>query len=438
MIDRRTMLAAAAVAAAGLPAFAVAGSPAFAAAASPARPPRPADPRFPQGFLWGVATAAHQVEGNNVNSDVWAMEQARPTVYAEPSGDAANSFALWPVDLDLVKGMGLNTYRFSLEWARIEPASGQFSVAMLDHYKAMIDGCRERGLHAMVTFNHFTTPAWFAALGGWSNPDAPALFARYCERAARHLAAGISHATTLNEPNLSGLLDVVLPGDIGPRLLMADKAMQEAAARDHAVARFLPGNPLYVADPEVVQAHLLAGHRLGRAAIKAVRTDLPVGVSLAVIDDQSAGPGSLRDEMRARLYQPWLEAARDAGVMLDLAAIGRMPNTFNAQRLLFWAGLEERQSRVMSALMRAYWREGRDIGDAATLGDIAAEAGMDRALVARLLASDADRDTVAAAEAHARERGIKAVPTFIIANQYVVEGAQTTEFWLKVIDDLAS
>ncbi len=304
------MLAAAAVAAAGLPAFAVAGSPAFAAAASPARPPRPADPRFPQGFLWGVATAAHQVEGNNVNSDVWAMEQARPTVYAEPSGDAANSFALWPVDLDLVKGMGLNTYRFSLEWARIEPASGQFSVAMLDHYKAMIDGCRERGLHAMVTFNHFTTPAWFAALGGWSNPDAPALFARYCERAARHLAAGISHATTLNEPNLSGLLDVVLPGDIGPRLLMADKAMQEAAARDHAVARFLPGNPLYVADPEVVQAHLLAGHRLGRAAIKAVRTDLPVGVSLAVIDDQSAGPGSLRDEMRARLYQPWLEAAR--------------------------------------------------------------------------------------------------------------------------------
>lgn len=139
-----------------------------------------------------------------------------------------------------------------------------------------------------------------------------------------------------------------------------------------------------------------------------------------------------------RVHVPVLEAARDAGVTLDLAAIGRMPNTFNAQRLLFWAGLEERQSRVMSALMRAYWREGRDIGDAATLADIAAEAGMDRALVARLLASDADRDTVAAAEAHARERGIKAVPTFIIANQYVVEGAQTTEFWLKVIDDLAS
>lgn len=298
MIDRRTMLAAATTAAAA------AVSPAFA------RPRYPVDSRFPDDFLWGAATAAHQVEGNNVNSDVWAMEHASPTVYSEPSGDAANSFALWPVDLDLVKGLGLNTYRFSLEWARIEPAKGEFSPAMLDHYKAMIDGCHERGLNPMVTFNHFTTPAWFAAQGGWSNSEAPALFARYCERAARHLAAGISHATTLNEPNLSGLLDVVLPGDIGPRLLGADKAMQEAAAREHGVARFLAGNPLFVADPRVVQANLLAGHKAGRNAIKAVRGDLPVGVSLAIIDDQATGRNSLRDAMRAKLYQPWLEAAR--------------------------------------------------------------------------------------------------------------------------------
>lgn len=297
MIDRRTLLAAASAAAA------TATTPALA------RRARPADPRFPAGFLWGAATAAHQVEGNNVNSDVWAMEHTRPTVYMEPSGDAANSLTLWPVDLDLVKGLGLNTYRFSLEWARIEPAKGQFSIAMLDHYKAMIEGCGERGLRPMVTFNHFTTPAWFAAQGGWSTAEAPALFARYCDRAARHLASGISHALTLNEPNLSGLLDVVLPGDIGRRLLGADKTMQEAAAREHGVARFLPGNPLYVADPQTVQANLLAGHKAGCEAIKAVRADLPVGVSL-VIDDQAAGRNSLRDEMRAKLYRPWLEAAR--------------------------------------------------------------------------------------------------------------------------------
>ncbi len=303
MTDRRSVLAAAGMTAAALAGASLA-NPALAAAR------RPTDPKFPQGFLWGAATAAHQVEGNNVNSDVWAMEHANPTVYAEPSGDAANSFVLWPTDLDLVKNMGLNTYRFSLEWARIEPAKGLFSIAMLDHYNAMIDGCHARGLVPMVTFNHFSTPAWFAAQGGWSNAEAPSLFARYCDKAARHLAGGIGYATTLNEPNLSGLLDIVLPGDIGKRLLDADKAMQAAAAREHGVARFLPGNPLYVADPDVVQGHLLAGHKEGREAIKAVRGDLPVGVSLAIIDDQAVGRNSLRDAMRAKLYRPWLEAAR--------------------------------------------------------------------------------------------------------------------------------
>jgi beta-glucosidase len=125
---------------------------------------------FPQGFLWGAATAGHQVEGNNTNSDVWLEEHVQPTVYAEPSADSANSFELWNTDLDLVKGLGLNTYRFSLEWARIEPEPDLFSIAMLDHYKAMIAGCHARGLTPVVTFNHFTTPRWFASRGGWSHP----------------------------------------------------------------------------------------------------------------------------------------------------------------------------------------------------------------------------------------------------------------------------
>ena len=296
LIDRRTALSTALAAAVASPGLA-------RAAAAPGR-------AFPKGFLWGAASAAYQVEGNNINSDVWAMEHARPTAYVEPSGDAANSFVLWPRDLDLVKGMGLNAYRFSLEWARIEPAKGEVSIAMLDHYKAMIEGCHARGLTPVVTFNHFTTPVWFAAMGGWSHADAPALFARFCDVAARHLAAGIGYATTLNEPNLCGLLDIVLPPGIGASLMGADRAMGEAAARAHGVPRFLAGNALYVPDAPVVQAHLLAGHKAGREAIKAVRPDLPVGVSLAIIDDQAAGKDSLRDSMRAKLYAPWLEAAR--------------------------------------------------------------------------------------------------------------------------------
>ena len=187
MIDRRTMLGAAAAL----------GAMPLAARASPKSPNR-----FPKGFLWGASTSGHQIEGNNVNSDAWALENVKPTIYAEPSGDAANSFELWPQDLDLVQRLGLGCYRFSLEWSRIEPERGQFSIAMLDHYKAMIAGCRSRGLIPFVTFNHYTTPRWVATLGGWTNPEMPKFFSDFCDRAARHLADGIGYAMTLNEPNL--------------------------------------------------------------------------------------------------------------------------------------------------------------------------------------------------------------------------------------------
>ena len=289
-IDRRTFVAAAA---AGLT---LAAKPALAAKPS----------SFPKDFIWGAATAGHQVEGNNLNADCWLLENIKPTVFADPSGDSANSFELWRHDLDLVTSLGLNSYRFSLEWARIEPEAGQFSIAMLDHYKAMIEGCRAFGLRPIVTFNHFTTPIWFAARGGWMNPDAPQLFARFCDKAARHLAAGIDHATTLNEPNLAGVLQFLLPGG----LLEADKAMAAAAAAKLGVPVFLAGNALYQPEPAKVQANLQAGHTAGKAAIKAVRGDLPVGVSLAMLDDQEAEPGSLRDAMREKFYNAWLRLAR--------------------------------------------------------------------------------------------------------------------------------
>ena len=262
--------------------------------------------QFPSGFLWGAATAAHQVEGNNVNADLWLLETVKPTVFAEPSGDGVNSFELWPTDLDLVKAMGLNSYRFSLEWSRIEPERGRFSIAMLDHYKRMIEGCRARGIAPFVTFNHFTTPRWFAAGGGWLQPDAVDLFARYCDRAARHVAAGIGHATTLNEPNLAGILSGLLP----PELFEVDKAMSESGARASGTPHFLAGNGLYVPSPEQMRIALIAGHRAGRAAIKAVRSDLAVGVSLAMFDDQAAGKDSLRDAMRAKYYGAWLDAVK--------------------------------------------------------------------------------------------------------------------------------
>ncbi|CDO37957.1 MULTISPECIES: family 1 glycosylhydrolase [Novosphingobium] len=297
MIDRRSLIASAAA----LGATAAIDGTALARAAKP----RPVDPHFPQGFLWGAATAAHQVEGNNLNADLWVIENVPGTIFADRSGDAANSLELWPVDLDLVKGMGLNSYRFSLEWARIEPDEGYFSNAMLDHYKAMIDGCRARGLNPVVTFNHFTTPRWFAAKGGWHNPESPALFARFCERAARHLAEGIALATTLNEPNLAGVIGEILP----PELLAGDRATQEMAAKQLGVPLYTPGVTLYVKDPKTYRANMMEAHRRGTAAIKAVRSDLDVGVSLAILDDQAIGKHSMRDTIRERYYGEWLRLA---------------------------------------------------------------------------------------------------------------------------------
>ncbi|MEI4486496.1 DsbA family oxidoreductase [Frigidibacter sp. MR17.14] len=137
-----------------------------------------------------------------------------------------------------------------------------------------------------------------------------------------------------------------------------------------------------------------------------------------------------------KVHEPLLEHAAAAGVELNLPAIERTPNTLNAHRLTHWAGIEGRQAAVVSALYRAYWREGRDIGDSATLTGIAGAAGMDGDMVARLLDSDADREGVTARIRHAAERGVRSVPTFIVADTHAISGAQPPELWTEVIDEL--
>jgi len=139
-----------------------------------------------------------------------------------------------------------------------------------------------------------------------------------------------------------------------------------------------------------------------------------------------------------RVYGQIEQAAEKAGISIDWSRIKRTPNTLNAHRLIHWAGLEGRQSAAKSALMNGYFREGRDIGDTAALLDIAAQIGLDRALIARLLASDADADDIRARDANARERGVSGVPTFILANAHVLPGAQQTDLWLRVLDDIAA
>lgn len=138
------------------------------------------------------------------------------------------------------------------------------------------------------------------------------------------------------------------------------------------------------------------------------------------------------------IHERLREMARAAGVDLDPDKPQRMPNTLDAHRLIHWAGIEGRQPAVAGALMRAYWTEGRDIGDHDTLAAIAAENGMDRDATLRLLGSDADAGDIAARDADARQKGVNAVPTFLVARQYVLSGAQPPELWGRVIAELAS
>lgn len=159
----------------------------------------------------------------------------------------------------------------------------------------------------------------------------------------------------------------------------------------------------------------------------------PEGVAKRDYLEQKFGGKARVDAVHERLR----EAARGAGVDMDPDKPRRMPNTLNAHRLIHWAGIEGVQSPVVTALMRAYWVEGRDIGDLETLADIAGENGMDRDATLRLLQSDADAEDIQARDEDARRKGVTAVPTFLIAQQYVVSGAQPTETWDKVIAELA-
>ncbi|WP_147105497.1 DsbA family oxidoreductase [Tateyamaria sp. syn59] len=137
-----------------------------------------------------------------------------------------------------------------------------------------------------------------------------------------------------------------------------------------------------------------------------------------------------------RAYAPVIENAEKAGLKIDFEGMERTPNTMDAHRLIHWAGIEGKQTAAVSALFKAYFVDARDIGDHEVLADIADSIAMDASVVLRLLASDADKEDIAARDAHSRQMGIGSVPTFIVANQHAVPGAQPPELWSKVIEEL--
>ncbi len=142
-------------------------------------------------------------------------------------------------------------------------------------------------------------------------------------------------------------------------------------------------------------------------------------------------------EGAVRAYAPVVEHAKAAGLTINFEAMQRTPNTLDAHRLIHWAGIEGRQTAAVSALFQAYFVDARDIGSAEVLADIADCIDMDAAVITRLLHSDVDAQDIRDRDAHSRKMGVNSVPTFIVAGQHAVPGAQPPELWAKVIADLA-
>lgn len=260
--------------------------------------------RFPESFLWGAATAAHQVEGGNSNSDFWALEHAEPSIFRERSGDAVDQWNRFPDDVAVLAALGLRAYRFSIEWARIEPEEGVFSQAALDHYQRCIDACLQRGVAPVVSFHHFTQPLWQARNGGLTDPKFADRFARYCERAAGFLR-GFPIACTLNELNL--------PLFLRPQLMRRLEKDESRAVREAAEAA-LGGSldSFFLLTPkDAVLGQGLAAHARGRDAIKAAHPNCQVGVTFSIQDEQAEpGQEARRDQRNAEFYDACLDAVR--------------------------------------------------------------------------------------------------------------------------------
>jgi beta-glucosidase len=238
---------------------------------------------FPQGFLWGTATSAHQVEGGNWNCDWWAWEHAPDTPCAEPSGDAIDHYHRYPSDIALLARLGFGAYRFSVEWCRIEPEEGEFSTAALDHYARMIETCRDAGLEPIVTLHHFTSPRWIAERGGWTDPATADRFGHYVERTLRHIGDGLNRVCTINEPNI-------------------------VATIGHLVGLFPPGERDPARREQAIRV-LADGHRRSVAAVRATAPGARVGLTLALPEYQSVEGGDA-EALRAIDEDEFLAATR--------------------------------------------------------------------------------------------------------------------------------
>lgn len=215
--------------------------------------------KFPEGFLWGAATSAHQVEGNTTHNDWWEAEQAARVPFQ--SGRACNQYELFERDFDLAKSLNHNAHRLSIEWSRIEPKEGMWDEKEIEHYRTVLLALKNRGLKSFVTLHHFTNPLWFAKKGGWNNAHASAYFVRYVKTVVERFGDLIGCIITINEP-----------------LVYMGLSYREG--------RWPPFHKNDFWSIVRVFRAMVQAHRQAYAAIKMVQQTIPVGIAANLIDFQ--------------------------------------------------------------------------------------------------------------------------------------------------------
>lgn len=269
--------------------------------------------KFEPGFLLGAATAAHQVEGNNIHSDCWAMEQMKHTAYTEPSLDAVDQYNRYEEDILLMKKAGLNAYRFSIEWARIEPEEGKFDEAELEHYRKVVACCKKNGLEPVVTLHHFSSPVWLIRKGGWEVETTPEDFARYTRYVMEALGGELKYVCTLNEANMGMQIAAIIERNrrqamalissgqasedqvqMGLNLLKLLDPSEEA--KSEMLEIFGTENPQGFTSPRTEHGDgiVCKAHMAAREVIREVAPHVKVGLTLSLHDVQVAPGGEER------------------------------------------------------------------------------------------------------------------------------------------------
>ena len=197
---------------------------------------------FPKGFLWGTATASHQVEGNNTNNNWHYWEEEGQIEPGLSCGLACDWWGgRWKEDFDRASEAGQNTHRLSIEWSRIQPALDRWDEEALDYYRQMLRGLVERGLTPMVTLHHFTDPLWLTFLGGWEYEPVVSLFEAYVRKVVEALGDYVNFWCTINEPNVYAVMGYIFgvfpPGkkDLGATFDVMTKLVRGHAAAYHAI-----------------------------------------------------------------------------------------------------------------------------------------------------------------------------------------------------------